>query len=312
MSGKIKKMCLSLALAALVGVSAGASACTIKSNHPEAKITVSFNDESYEIVYTLYRNMYPQTVQHFIELADAGFYNNTIIHDYKSSDWVGGGYAYNRDSDYITSYTASSLLQYLEENSKESEYYDLVNAGIKNGTFTASVFEKAIYDGNGKEIVSNDDALATLYGEFSDNNHKIDGDKGLKATYGTLKMVYYKKDTSELVNIKDSFDQILWGDYRNNCATSLFAMQMSNSTSYSASSYCVFGQLKNDSAKSVLEDLTDAVNDYRTSIANASSTWTTQVRTTVDRLDKYEKDMEETFTMVSLPIIIEKVEITKY
>lgn len=312
MSGKIKKMCLSLAMAALVGVSAGASACTIKSDHPTARITISFNDESYEIEYTLYRNMYPQTVQHFIELADAGFYDNTIIHDYKSSDWVGGGYSYNANgTSYENSYSAA-MPQYLEENSKEKEYYDLVTAGIKSGTFTASVFEKATYDKDGKEIVDSSDALPTLYGEFSDNDHKIEDDKGLKATYGTLKMVYYKKETNEKVNLKNSFDQILYGDYRNNCATSLFSMQMSNSTSYSASSFCVFGQLKNDKAKSVLEDLTDAVNDYRTSATSSSSTWTSSIATTVDRLDKFENDKDETFTMVSLPIVITKIEITKY
>ncbi len=310
MSNKIKKLCLSLALAAVVGVSAGASACTVKSSHPTAKITVSFNKHTYEIEYTLYRNMYPQTVQHFIELADAGFYDNTIIHDYSSTDWVGGGYWYNKNGvSYANSYS-SAMTQYLEDNSKEKEYYDLVYAGIKNDTFTPSVFSSETYNSDNELIVSDDDALATLYGEFSDNNHKIEGDKGLKAEYGTLKMVYYKKEINKNVSLKDSFGKILYGNYRNNCATSLFSMQMSSGTSYAASSYSVFGQLKNDSARNRLEELTDAVNDYKSSVTGSS--WTTTVETIVDRFDMYEKDKETTFKMIAEPIIITKIEITKY
>lgn len=153
MSSKIKKLCLSLALVAVVGVSAAASACTVKSDHPEAEITISFNDKTYTITYTLYRNMYPQTVQHFIELADSGFYNNTIIHDYKSSDWVGGAYSYESEgaASYKTMYT-SAMPEYLETHCKEKEYYDLVTAGIESGNFSASVYSREVY--NDKEIRS--------------------------------------------------------------------------------------------------------------------------------------------------------------
>jgi hypothetical protein len=87
------------------------SACTIKTSHPEAKITISFNDTSYVLKYKMYRNMYPQTVQHFIELADNGFYDNTIIHDYGSTYWYGGGYSYNTEVDGVATDYAEAFSQ---------------------------------------------------------------------------------------------------------------------------------------------------------------------------------------------------------
>ena len=328
MSKKIKKALIALALAGIVGVSVGASACGT-SKHPNARITIEFNEETYVIDYMLYRNMYPQTVQHFIELADAGFYNDTIVHDYKSSDWVSGAYSYNAKhevtddagnstlvaSDYVSAFSRTGgLAEYLEANSKEKEYYDLVTAGIKSGSFSASVYSRTVYDKNEKEIVDLADALPTVIGEFSENGHKIADNKGLKDSYGTLKMVYYKKDVKP-VFVKNSFDQILPRDYSYNCATSLFSMQVSNSTQYSASKYAVFGQLKNDKSKEILEDLTDAISDYATSLGSSSS-WSLTVKTQVDKEDKFAdeggRDIDVSFTMTSLPLIIRSVKITKY
>ncbi|MDE7439168.1 MAG: peptidylprolyl isomerase [Clostridia bacterium] len=316
MSKKIKKMCLALGLAAVVGVSAGACACTVKSKHPTVRITISFNQEEYEIDYTLYRNMYPQTVQHFIELVDAGFYDNTIIHDYKSSDWVGGEYWYDdsETSGYVSSNGRNAMGEYFENHSKEKDYYDLVNEGIKNGDFTASVFKKTTFDKKGKEIVEAQDALSTLIGEFSENGHKIADNKGLTATYGTLKMVYYKKDIQPIF-VKNSFDQILPRDYNYNCATSLFSLQMKDGSTYTADKYAVFGQLKNDKARNKLEDLTDAVSDYATTLGSTNKL-TTPVNVKVETEDKFAdeggKDIETSFTVISMPIIIVKMEVTKY
>ena len=326
MSKKIKKALLAFALAGLVGVSAGAAACGT-SKHPNARITIEFNGETYVIDYILYRNMYPQTVQHFIELADAGFYDNTIIHDYRSSDWVTGAYSYNAEhevaddngvlstiaTDYVSAFSRSdtAVAEYLEVNSKEKEYYDLVTAGIANGKFSASVFEKMIYE-NGKETVAS--PLPTVIGEFSENGHVIEDNKGLKATFGTLKTFYYKKDDEQHVFVKNSFDQILPRDYSYNCATSLFSMQVKNSTSYSAEKYAVFGQLKNDSAKEVLEQLTDDISDYSTDLT--TSKWSMTVAMQVEKYDEFAeeggRDIDATFTVVSLPIIIKSVKITKY
>ena len=325
MSKKIKNLCVSVALAAVVGISAAASACTMKSKHPTARITIQFNEVNYEIDYTLYRNMYPQTVQHFIELADAGFYNEIIVHDYKTTDWVSGGYSYNAKqeetddagnasmvaSNYDESYSRTGgMLEYLEANSKEKEYYELVTKGIKDGTFSASVYEKSIYVGE-EEAVSIDNALPTVIGEFSNNNHKIKDDKGLTASYGTLKMVYYTKDVKDHVVVTNSFNQILECDYAYNCATSLFAMQVSNgASSYDASKYAVFGQLKNDKSKDNLEKLTDKIQDYVTSLGS-STKWTTSIETQVDKEDKY-ADVDQKFAMTVKPIVIKSVKIIKH
>ncbi|MDE6690643.1 MAG: hypothetical protein K2K04_01610, partial [Clostridia bacterium] len=89
---KFKKFGRALCICALAGVAAVAStsfmtAC--KDGHAEAKITIEYDKTTYVLEYTLYRNMYPQTVQHFIELADSRFYDNTIIHDREGSYWYG-------------------------------------------------------------------------------------------------------------------------------------------------------------------------------------------------------------------------------
>lgn len=319
MSGKIKKLCAAVALVAAFGVSASLSACGT-SKHPNAKITFEFNEKTYTVDFTLYRNMYPQTVQHFIELADSGFYTDMIVHDYKSSDWVSGGYSYNAlgddglNTDYRTSFSRSALLEYLEKNSKEKEYYDLVTDGIAKGTFSASVYSKSIYDKNHKEIVSVDDALPTVIGEFTENGHRIESNKGLSSKFGTLKMVYYKKDVKP-VTVKDSFGDILPRDYAYNCATSLFSLQVTNSTLYDASKYAVFGQFKNDKAKTTLEKLQEAISDYVTGIGT-SSQWTSSVSVKVDKLDNFAddggRDIDTSFTLTSMPLVIRSVKITKH
>ena len=313
MSKKIKKACLALAMAGLVGVSVGASACGT-SKHPNARITIEFNGEAYVIDYMLYRNMYPQTVQHFIELADAGFYNDTIIHDYKSYDWVGGAYSYDETETvgYSDSYSRSAMKDYLENHSKESEYYSLVTEGIKNNKFSASVYKASVYDKNGNETVDASEALPTLIGEFSSNNHKIEEGKELSATFGTIKMFYYKKDVDNHVVVRDSFGDIMPRDYKYNCATSLFSLQMSNSTSYDASSYATFGQLKNNSAKERLQDLIADISDYN-SLLGSTSKWSTSISMLVDNLDDFAgKDIEASFTTTSAPLIIRSIKITKY
>lgn len=315
MSKKIKKACLALALAAVVGASFSATACSKDSDHPEITISISFNGSNYDIDYTLARNMYPQTVQHFIELADAGFYDNTIIHNYTTSDWIGGAYAYNDDEGvgYTSSYY-SKMSAYLENNSKERAYHELVKAGYANGTFTPSVFKRAVYNDKGEEVVSNDDALTTLIGEFSTNGHKIEDNKGLTASLGTLKMVYYEKE-QQAVTVKNSFGQILPRDYAYNCATSLFSMQMSSSTAYSETKYCVFGQLKDGDARDVFDDLKEAISDYSKSV-NSSSSFSYSITTTVDVADSFAdeggRDIEKTFTMISKPIVITKISVKKY
>ena len=315
MSKKFRCALLAGALSAVVAFSAGFSACNIKTSHPRAKITVDFNNISYDIEYTLYRNMYPQTVQHFIELADAGFYDNMIVHNYNTStDWFTGAYSYNAVSEtsdevyatYDKAYGGgeNALLEYLENNSKEEEYYALA----ANNTLTPTVFKKIGYDDKGKPVPQ--DALATLIGEFSANDHKIEKNP-LEAKMGCLKMFYYEKDESnKKATIVNSAGQILEHDYQYNCATSIFSMQVGNTTSYSKDKYCVFAT--NDKAQDSLKDLMDAIADYIDDYGY-SGNFTTSVETSVDKLDTYSKPKkEEKFTMSRTPLVIKTVKITKY
>ena len=53
-------------------------------------------------------------MRHFIELAEAGFYDNTIIHDYTSNDWYGGGYVYNQEA-YADAGSNNALDDYLND-----------------------------------------------------------------------------------------------------------------------------------------------------------------------------------------------------
>ncbi len=315
MSKKIKAVILSCALAAATALSVSLSACNIKTKHPGAKITVEFNSTEYQLDYTLYRNMYPQTVQHFIELADAGFYNNMIVHNYStSSDWFTGAYSYDKDETlkYADAVSNTTYAEYLEKNAKEQEYYDLA----KTDDITPTVFDYAsvTYDSKGKAEVDKAGRLPTLIGEFASNNHVIEKN-GLTSSFGTLKMFYYsdEDDINKKAAILNSFDQVLVHDYKYNRATSVFSMQMGASSSYSEANYCVFAKLKNEAAEEKLRDLMEAVSDY-ISDNGLSSKFTTTVETVVDTLDSYSGTggIETKFTMTYTPIIIKSVQITKY
>lgn len=277
--------------------------------HPEARITISFNEEEYVLKYKLYRNMYPQTVQHFIELADNGFYDNTIIHNYQSNYLYGGGYDYLDGSDgedegvsYADAYGDDSdeaRLDYYEAASKEYEYSVLANP--LNGKITPSVYEDI---SEGEYI----DPLDTLIGEFTSNQHKIDNG-ALKQTYGCLTMYYSSKTADTVKNKRVYLDKYgsafgVQGEYTYNSATSLFRIYTSNPTTPSSlSAYCIFGTLEN----------TDALDDLKSAISEKGTT-TKSVTLYVDNYDKYlgVNSNSQTFSMLNTPIIIKSVKITKY
>ena len=66
-----------LAVFLLVGVAFAFVGC--ESDYPQVRITIQFNDndsdtdDTYVLNYRLSRKMYKQTVNHYIELIDAGF-----------------------------------------------------------------------------------------------------------------------------------------------------------------------------------------------------------------------------------------------
>ena len=308
--GKIKKLITCMALSAtVVCMAATATGCSAETDHPEVSITYEFNGKTYVIEYTLYRNMYPNTVRHFLELTENGFYNNTVVHDMESNDWFGGAYAYDKDDYADWSSGADSMAEYYETYSKEDAYYDLFNAG----KLSTTVYSNIIYDGMTQKI-DKQYKLPTLIGEFSNNQHTIE--KGaLTADYGCLKMYYSTKETKKKVYITPTSDQIAFSDYSKNCATYVFGMQVGTTSTYVASQYCVFATVNDDSK---VEELVAAVEDYNNEqygTSGADHYTTPEVQ--VDKLEGFsEKEADryitETFRSPRTAIVIKSVKIVKY
>lgn len=283
----------------VVGAAAAAVLCAVplmsgcESDHPEAVITISYDGTDYELHYKLYRNMYPQTVRHFIELADAGFYNDTIIHSYESSYFYGGGYAYDAEA-YESSYEtgAGAMREYFDANSKEGAYYDLAT----NGTLTPSVYLDYI----GGEYR---DMLPTLIGEVGDMHVVQNG--ALTGGFGALRMYYSDKDleNGDVVYLdKDGNpDGVLFDGYLEHSATSIFSIQTSSTAGSTA--YCIFGQLTDTQP---LTDLAAAVS------SGASLTVSDVVIDQYDQIIGKRYDNVDDFTVRSVPLIVKSVEITRY
>lgn len=293
---KIGRVLCAVALTGIALTAPALAACN--TDHPEAKITVEFEGVSYVLEYKMYRNMYPQTVQHFIELADNGFYNDTIIHNYQTSYWYGGGYGYSETDElsYKEAYAEGKegLLDYLDAVSKEKEYSVLADPAA--GKITPSVY---LDYQNGQYV----NPLNTLIGEFSNNQHKIENG-ALKGSYGALRMYYSaKSDVKDYVRLdKQGSPDGVMGEYRYNSATSLFSIQVGSSTS-SDSSYCIFATIKDTES---LDNLRKAVTD--------SSISTTETNLYVDNYDEFldANSNEATYRVANKAIIIRSVEITKY
>lgn len=305
-----KFMCAAALLGVAVSIPLTAAGCS--TDHPEAKITVEYKGTEYVLNYKMYRNMYPQTVQHFIELADAGFYNNTIVHDQNTVDgkYYCGGYnlysseeqTYEEAKNAFTatySMDTEDRIDYFEEHSKEYEYYQLADPA--NGKITPSVY---LHHENNEYS----DPLRTLIGEFSKNQHKIDNGE-LKRSFGCLSMYYYTKDSDKVNEVlggepfvylkKKGSASGVRGEYKYNSATSIFGIQTGSSTSTSTE-YCVFGTLKNTTR---LTDLTKAVGSTYKSLTLY-----------VDSYDEIvgKNSTSQTFRVPQTAVVIKSVKITKY
>ncbi len=318
---KIGRIFCGLTMAAAISAAAALSGCTIETKHPRAVITIEFNGTEYAIEYTLYRNMYPQTVSHFIELANSGFYNDTIIHDYTDNNWYGGGYDYI-EGEYENAITYDDMDNYLNyddddstQANKENEYIEL----FKSGALTASVYTDYYMDDNDNMQVDKDSAYWTLRGEFSANGHNIK--KGeLSASFGTLQMYYTEKayDSDDngdkakrtVVYLKTSNNETVQGTYEYNSATSLFSIQVGSSSDLDEDYYCTFAQLRNSSAEDTLNDLLDAIEDYIDTLGDKDFVQSAEVQ--IDTTDALSDGSTDTYSVPIEPIIIKSVKITRY
>ena len=98
---KMKKTMKKVIGAALASACVFASATTFAgctTSHPEVQMKIEFNNKTYTLEYKLYRKIAPATVQHFMDLVDANYYDGLCVHDYQTNRWYTGGYEYDADN----------------------------------------------------------------------------------------------------------------------------------------------------------------------------------------------------------------------
>ena len=91
-----KILCGALCLTACLGSAFSFSAC--ETSKPEVEMEIEFNGNTYTLEYTLYRKIAPATVNHFIALAENGYYDGLCVHNYTSSKMYTGAYKYENDN----------------------------------------------------------------------------------------------------------------------------------------------------------------------------------------------------------------------
>lgn len=285
MKKTIRKALCGILAVATVGSVGLMTAC--ETNNPEVEMKIEFNGESYVLDYKLYRKITPSTVNHFLWLADGGFYNDTVIHNYdvEALKMYGGLYDYNtEDGDY---YVDKSYTAFCEK------YAD---------KFPASVF-----------LDKGETPLYTVYGEFK--NNQFDVTSGLlKEDFGTLSMYYHQKDTDSRVYVKRA-DGKGYADraYEQNSATSMFYITLSHGAK-TQNDYCTFATLKGDS-KETLESFVQAITDYIEEKYDEDATrFVTATEMHIDAEDEIEnsQDKKATFDIPNEPIIIKYVKVKKY
>ena len=225
---------LSCALAACSVMVCAGTLTACETNNPEVEMQIEFNDETYTLNYTMSRKVTPNTVKHFLCLAEGGFYDNTVIHDYNADSLKMYGGLY----DYVT----EEGKDYYSQDKSYKAYFE-----AHKDTFTSSVFLT-----KGEES-----PLSTLYGEFKSNGYEVK--KGtLSESFGSLVMYYNNKNTEENIYVKRvDGDGYSSRQYEYNSATSMFYVNLATS-SKTQEDYCVFANLDEDS-KVVLENLQQAI-----------------------------------------------------
>lgn len=299
MKKKFLRRLIAVGTTALISVGSVAmlAGCTT-SNNPEVTITYTFNGQDYAVDYRLSRVDAPQTVQHFIELADAGFYDGLVVHDYQNYTICSGGYRLVdgelEEIDYLT--TVKALEQ---------------EQGI---TFTQSVWADE----------ARTQPTYTVYGEFSANGVEQENGRENNHQTGALVMYYTDKGNgNEQVwaqradggadNDGEEYQQLA---YKYNSTTSLFYTFTGESRTESDAIYCVIGVATNYSEQ-MTNGLLAAIHEYEDTLDEEDSFTTTQPRVRLNRYDYFEDirngDITADFeTPVDMPIIIKSVVVNKY
>ena len=295
LGGKVAKV-LSVAIAAvlLFGCTFLFTAC--ESKRPEITVRISFRGEEYNLRYQLYRNLYSQTVAHYIELIDLGYYDNTVIHDYQGDRIVGGGYTYTVDGNVDMSGDVLDDLTALD--------YD---GATKDADGNVTLSDITVWKDSERTVATN-----RLHGEIASNGFSIDNDTGLSNTFGALGTYSYVSNKEKtLVTYKQSSrDGYASSEYYKNSTTSMFYIYTSTSAA-SASNFCVFGKLADTDSETALNDLLTAISEYQTELELDSFTDSKQDVVIRDEFvdgGSYTVD----FSVPVEKVIIEEMRVVKY
>ena len=228
---------ISITSAAVLCTGACALFAGCSSNHPEVTITYVFDNQEYAVDYRLSRIDAPKTVTHFLELAEAGFYDNTCVHDYTGSYFYMGGYRFNGqdDENVSTDYFTLDPIDYFTEVKKIE-----AGEGEKKITFTQSVWKDS-------EATQ---PLYTVYGEFPANGNDTQYNRELSHKAGALVMYYTDKGdfNRNVTTLRNDGGKNNGGNkydtknYRYNSATSLFYTFTGESGADRMQNYAVFGE----------------------------------------------------------------------
>lgn len=289
---KFKKAASAVCAGAVV-IAAALTCAGCNTSHPTVKMVIEFQSTEYELEYKLYRNMYPATVQHFIELADNGYYDGMCVHNYDSTHFYTGAYTYNA-SDVNN---GKGGLEYVD-------YYSIVKG---YSSFTQTVFDLA--------DTTYSTGTYTVYGEFTNNGFSVENN-GLKHAYGSLAMYY--NDISDICETKvftrlsSDTSTYVYKDYKFNSATSEFYIFTGTSNSSANAKYCVFGELTDEEP---LEDLVTAISDFVTDQQKSNTDYeftTTYEKIFVDENDAYAPRHYVSYDTPNEEITIKTVTVTGY
>lgn len=328
------------AVAATAVIGAGAMAmftgCT--SDYPEVTITYEFEGTEYEVAYTLSRTGAPSTVQHFIELAETGYYNGTVIHDYQSNALYGGGYTWdpqaeNGEGGLVEKDYWAELRKYEQENDYTFTQTVFAKGADMASALTALAAEGGSYTAGGKTYTAADTEipLYTVYGEFSANgvtaNSKTytHGQKGVLVMYYTgngddpTRVATKRADGGE--NNKNEAGKPVetqqGSSYKTNCATSLFYTWTSASGGSTLdANYAAFGLVK-DFAQ--MQALLDAISDYITEKSSEDAEYSFTQEEHIRNVNQYDPidrvrnaGISAEYEVPKSPITIKSVTVDKY
>lgn len=303
LGGRLAKIA-ALLISVLLVLTAAFAFVGCETKRPEISIKLSFNGQTYEMEYKLYRNMYPQTVAHYLELIDMGYFDGTVIHDYQSDRMVGGGYDYEGEDFSQNDLQADNYAAVLKD-------YD---AATKDENGNVTLENISVWADENKESAYN-----TLYGEFSANGFTVENN-GLTNSLGSIGTYYYThvwtgEDARRVYIQHSGSGEMDTRYYCYNATRSLFYLYTGSSGT--DTNYCTFGVLKDSGDQETFQSLLDAIKEYTLETLNGgdeegTEEFTTEVSMVIE--DEYWEmsSYEETFNVPKAQIVIESVRVLKY